>query len=163
MIINFLEPACQEPAIVHDLFGLCDDNNGNKAYSNFDNPQKWIATVKNPNKASLIFTAVDKCVIKDTEQKDRGRCDGLLTSAEHIYFIELKDERSSWIKGAIEQLESTIQFYIDNHNLSVYKHKKAFACNKQHSKFQETDNELNLHFFRKYKVRIDVQAEIIVI
>jgi len=41
--------------------------------------------------------------------------------------------------------------------------KKAFACNKQHKHFQEIDNELNLRFFKKYKVRIDVQADIIVV
>ncbi len=163
MSINFLEPSCQEPPIAYELFGLCDNNKGNKAYSNADNPEMWIATVKNPNKTTLVFTAVDKCVIKDSEQKGRGRCDGLLTSHKHIYFVELKDERSSWITDAVEQLVSTVQFYIENHDINVYQHKKAFACNNQHSKFQTVDNEFNLNFFRKYKVRIDVQADIIII
>jgi hypothetical protein len=77
--------------------------------------------------------------------------------------VELKDERDSWITGALEQLESTIQFFIANHDISAYKHKKAFACNRRKGRFQEIDNEINLRFFRTYGVRIDVQAEIIIV
>ena len=163
MSVNFLIAECQELPLTNDIFGLCDDQNGTKAYSNINDSSKWIATVKNSNKKSVAFTAIDKCVIKDNEQIGRGRCDGMLTSSEFIYFVELKDENKNWISDAIEQLESTIQFFMANHNIDVYKHKKAFACNKQHNHFQEIDNELNLSFYRKYKVRIDVQSEIIII
>ncbi|MEI8048197.1 MAG: hypothetical protein WCI92_12510 [Bacteroidota bacterium] len=163
MSIDFFKAACQEPPLNNVLFGLCDDQNGRKAYSNIGNPDIWVASVKNDNKKTLVFTAIDKCVIKDTEAVGRGRCDGMLTSSEHIFFVELKDQAKSWITDAIEQLESTVQFFIENHDISIYKHKKAFACNKQRRHFQEIDSELNLRFFRTYKVRIDVQAEIIVI
>lgn len=61
----------------------------------------------------------------------------MLTSDVHIYFIELKDQAKGWIIDAIEQLESTVQFFIANHDLNAYTHKKAFACNKQHKHFQE--------------------------
>jgi hypothetical protein len=163
MSVNFFGTTCQEPPLNNVLFGLCDDKKGAKAYSNTDDSAKWVATVKNDNKKLLIFTAVDKCIIKDNEQHGRGRCDGLLTSDEHIFFVELKDQAKDWITDSIEQLESTIQFFIESHNINEYKHKKAFACNKQHKHFQEIDNEFNRSFFRKYKVRIDLQAEIIVI
>ena len=163
MSVNFFETTCQEPPLNNVLFGLCDDKKGAKAYSNTGDSTKWVATVKNDNKKLLIFTAVDKCIIKDNEQRGRGRCDGLLTSDEHIFFVELKDQAKDWITDSIEQLESTIQFFIESHNINKYKHKKAFACNKQHNHFQEIDNEFNRSFFRKYKVRIDLQAEIIVI
>ena len=163
MSINFFEPACQEPPLNDILFGLCDDKKGEKAYTNTDDSTKWVATVKNDNKKQLIFTAVDKCIIKDNEEHDRGRCDGILTSDEHIFFVELKDLTKDWITESIDQLESTIQFFIESHDINKYKHKKAFACNKRRKYFQEIDNELNLSFFRKYKVRIDLQAEIIVI
>ncbi len=163
MSVNFFEATCQEPPLNHVLFGLCDDQNGDRAYTDVNDQTKWTAVVKNENSKDLIFTAIDKCVIKDNEQQGRGRCDGMLTSDEHLYFVELKNEAKSWITGAIEQLESTIQFFIESHNINEYKHKKAFACNKQHKHFQEIDNEFNRSFFRKYKVRIDLQAEIIVI
>lgn len=161
--MDFFEPTCQKPAINESIFGLCDDQNGTKAYTNIDDQTTWIATVRNDNNKNLTFTAIDKCVIKDNEELGRGRCDGMLTSTEHIYFVELKDEAKKWITGAINQLESTVQFFIEHHDISVFQHKKAFACNRKHRHFQEIDNELNLRFFRTYRVRIDVQADIIIV
>lgn len=163
MSLNFLVTKCKEPERNDLLFGLCDDQNGKKAYSDTKDPSKWIATVKNDSALNLTFTPIDKCIIQDHEYPGRGRCDGMITSEEHLYFIELKDEARSWITGAIEQLESTIEFFKENHNINAFRHKKAFACNKQHSRFQEIDNELNLAFFRKHKVRIDIQTQIIIV
>jgi len=163
--MDFFETTCFDPAIDKSIFGLCDDQNGTKAYTNIDDQTKWIAMVINNRHKKLTFTAIDKCVLKDEEEPDRGRCDGMLTSAghEHLYFVELKNERKQWLKDAIAQLESSIQFFIEHHDMSVFKHKKAFACNKKHPHFQEIDNELNLRFFRTYRVRIDVQAKIIIV
>jgi hypothetical protein len=161
--MNFFEPACQEPPINIKLFGLCDDQNGAKAYTNVTDRTKWIACVKNDNAKKLVFTAIDKCVIKDNEEVGRGRCDGMITSDEHIFFIELKNELKGWIPNAIEQLESTVKFFIANHDIKLFKHKKAYACNKKRRHFQEIDNEFNLHFFRTYGVRIDIQADVIVL
>ena len=163
MSINFFTAACQEPPLNNSVFGLCDDNNGRKAYANTADATKWIATVKNENQKQLIFTAIDKCVIKDNEQKGRGRCDGMLTSDEHLFFVELKDKLPPWQTDAKEQLESTIQFFIDNHDINLYKHKKVFACNKKVSKFVVIDSEENRQFFRKYKFRIDLQSEILIV
>ena len=91
MSVNFFEPACQEPSFNHILFGICDDENGTKAYTAVNNQEHWIATVKNDNSKKLTFIAVDKCIIKDNEQIGRGRCDGILFSDEHLFFIELKN------------------------------------------------------------------------
>ena len=161
--MNFFDADCQEVVPDEALFGICDDQYGLKAYINTDDQTKWVAIVENNRNKNLIFTAIDKCVIKDEEEPDRGRCDGMLTSDEHLFFVELKDEAKGWIPAAIKQLESTVKFFIEHHDISVYKHKKAFACNKKRRHFHEIDNELNLRFFRKYSVRIDVQATIIVV
>lgn len=163
MNLDFFKAECQEPSLNNNLFGLCDDQDGSKAYTNINDPNRWIATVKNEKNKILVFTAIDKCVINDNEQIGRGRCDCMLTFSNRIYFVELKDEAKGWITGAIEQLESTIQFFIANNDITFYKHKKAFACNKRHKHFQEIDNEFNLRFFRKYKFRIDLQSEIIIV
>lgn len=163
MSLNFFNNACNEPARTDTLFGLCDKQDGKKAYSDLANPETWIATVKNEKIFSLTFIPVDKCLIQDHEYHGRGRCDGILTSSTHLYFVELKDEEKSWRTGAIEQLESTIEFFKDSHDINEFKHKKAFACNKQHRHFQEIDDELNIAFFRKHKVRLDVQAEVLVL
>ena len=163
--MNFFKTACQEPTIDASTFGLCDDQDGSKARTNINDPTQWIATVKNDRKIILTFTAIDKCVLYDDEEPGRGRCDGMLTSDsnEHIYFVELKDEAKGWRTEAIKQLESTVQFFIEHHDIKIFKHKKAFACNRKHRRFQQIDNELNLQFFRTYGVRIDVQAIIIII
>ena len=163
MSLNFFKASCQESPLNVSLFGLCDDQNGTKAYTNINHPDTWIATVKKEHNVELVFTAIDKCVIKDNEYPGRGRCDGMLTAPGLLYLVELNNTPKDWLSATIEQLESTIQFFMDNHDLSSYKHKKAFACNKKHRHFQEIDNEFNLRFFRKYRFRIDVQAEIIVI
>jgi hypothetical protein len=159
--MNFYDVAYQEPPLDDALFGLCDDRKGEVAYIDKNNQNKWIAIIKNEGRISIIFTAIDKGVIKDHEESGRGRCDGMLTSAEHIYFVELKDQRTNWKTDAIEQLESTIKFFIANHDIGAYKHKKAFACNKKHPQFQKIENELNLRFFRTYGVRLGIQAKVI--
>lgn len=156
--MNFFCPTCQESPISVESFGICDNQNGTKAYTNTGNKETWIAEVANHSKKTLTFTAIDKCVIKDNEEPERGRCDGMLTSAEHLYFIELKDQGKGWIADAIRQLESTIQFFIANHDVRGYRYKKAFACNKRHPHFQEISNEQNLHFYRTYGFRLDIHT-----
>lgn len=163
MKIDFLNNTCAEPATKAVEFGLCDPQNGEKAYSSIDNQQDWIATVKNEKAQELVFTPVDRCLIKDHEAECKGRCDGILTSSEHLYFIELKNKAKNWQQEAIEQLCSTIELFKENHDINKFRHKKAFACNKQHGKFTAIDNETNLAFFRKHKVRLDLQAEIIIV
>ncbi|SHN32595.1 hypothetical protein [Chitinophaga sp. CF418] len=160
--MDFFNTACQEPSFRHTLFGICDDQDGGKAFTDTEDPSEWVATVKNDDQKLLVFTAIDKCVIKDNEENDRGRCDAMLTSDNILYLIELKDATSHWQKGAVDQLASTIEILQENHDISGFKHKKAFACNKRRPRFQEIDNELNLRFYRKYGFRIDIQAEIII-
>lgn len=161
--MNFFDSNCQESPRNDELFGICDDQNGAKAYTDVDDDTKWVATVINKKKMELVFTAIDACVIKGNEYKGRGRCDGMLTSNEHIFFVELKDQISGWRPHALNQLESTIQFFLENNSLAAYRHKKAFACNKKHSHFQEIDQETQMKWFRTYGVRLDVQAEVIIV
>ncbi len=161
--MNFFDKACQEPSVNNVAFGICDDKSGGRAFTDVDQPDKWIATVENRKRIPLTFTAIDKCVIKDNEAPGRGRCDGMLTSGEHLYFVELKDEQKHWIDDAIEQLESTIRFFAEHHEANKFRHKKAFACNRKHRHFQEIDNDINIRFFRAYGFRIDVQAHIIIV
>lgn len=163
MSYQFLGSACQEKSRKDELFGICDDENGTKAYTDIAKPADWIATVSNPNATEVSFIAVDKCVLFDNQEQGRGRCDGILVSENQIYFVELKNQGAHWISGAVDQLESTIGFFKESHDIGSFKHKKAYACNKKRKHFQEIDNEENLKFFRKHKVRLDVQADIIII
>ncbi len=161
--MDFFKPECQSGPFSEARFGLCDDQNATRAYVDTATPEKWVATVENPSQRSVTFTAIDKCVIQDGEALGRGRCDGMLTTEELLYLVELKDQKTNWQPHAIEQLESTIQFLQAHHDLTRFRTKKAFACNKRHKAFATIDNELQRRFFRDYRFRIDVQATVLVV
>ena len=161
--MDFFKPECQSGPFSQEKFGLCDDSNATRAYVDTSFPQKWVATVENPARKAITFTAIDKCVIEDCEELGRGRCDGMLTTEDLLYLVELKDQKANWQTHAIEQLESTISFLRDHHDLNRFRHKKAFACNKRHKPFATVDNELMLRFHRNYGFRIDVQATVLII
>ena len=163
--MDFFNPECQSGPFSQERFGLCDDQNATRAYADTTSPEKWVATVKNPSQKAVTFTAIDKCVIQDGDEPDRGRCDGMLTTVDLLYLVELKDQRAHWQPHAIAQLESTILFLRQHHldDLSRFRHKKAFACNKRHRAFATIDHELKRRFFQSYGFRIDIQATVLVL
>jgi len=163
MSLDFFRVSCKYPPISNTVFGLCDNEDGSKAYPDLKNRENWIAEVKNDNQLEIVFTAIDKCVINDHEYGGVRRCDGMLTTNQHLYLVELKNQIPPWQSGAIEQLVSTIELLVGAHDLSFYKKKKAFACNKKRERFVVIDNEFNLKLFKQTGFRIDVQAEIIVL
>ena len=163
MSLNFFRADCQNPPISFGTFGLCDNEDGTRAYPDTANPDNWIAEVKNDNNMDITFTAVDKCVFNDHEYTGRGRCDGMLTTENHLYLVELKNQQPPWQSHAIDQLNSTINFLVDNHDISQYKKRKAFVCNKKRDKFVVIDNEFNKAFYNRTTFRIDIQAEIVII
>lgn len=137
MSLNFFRVDCQFPPISGETFGLCDRNDGTKAYPDTANEPEWIATVSNPEHLPVTFTAIDNCVLKNTEHRERGRCDGMLTTAVHLYLVELKDQMTAWRPHAIDQLVSTIDFLLENcpHEIGRFRKKKAFAANRRHPRF----------------------------
>lgn len=161
--MDFFNPACQSGPFSQEKFGLCDDQNATPAYVDTTTPDKWVATVENPARKAVTFTAIDKCVIQDGDEPGRGRCDGMLITENLLYLVELKDKKYDWQSHAIEQLESTIRFLRDHHDLTRFRHKKAFACNKRHKPFAPIDNELMLRFRRNHGFRIDVQATVLIV
>lgn len=163
MSLDFFNQACQERPINELEFGLCDDRPGQPSYTNLDNPDSWIATVKHDGKEGVIFTAIDKCVIQDHQYPGRGRCDAMLTNSRCLYLVELKDQEPPWQAHALDQLVSTINFLKENHDISKFKIRKVFACNKKRDKFVAFDNEENQRFFKETTFRKDFQTEIIIL
>jgi len=158
--VDFHNPSCQEAPRSEPKFGICD---GAIAYSSLINPTSWIAEVRNQSGLPVTLTAIDGCVILRHELPGIRRCDCMLTTGDHLYLVELKEEKSGWKNGAIAQLLSTIQLYSDTNGRGDFKHRKAFTCNRKSRRFQEIDHELNRKVFRKYGFRIDAQATIVVI
>ena len=165
MSLNFFRADCQYPSIAVNSFGLCDRQDGTKAYPDTVNPDTWIGEVKNDNNLQIVFTAIDKCVLQDNEYEGRGRCDGMLTTDIHLYLVELNNTPKDWQTKAKYQLLSTIEFLLQNHkeHLNGIKKKKAFACNKKRKHFAFIDNEENLSLYNRTGFRIDIQAEIVVL
>ncbi len=166
MSINFFETDCKEESKNEKQFGICDDQNGTKAYTDTTDSSKWIAKVTNINEIDVSFTAIDNCIIvfKEGTKDKESSCDGMLTFAQSLYLVELKKQGTGgWISDAKGQLENTIKLISENHDLSNFRYKKAFACNRKHPSFTVIDTAERKSFFeRTGGFRIDVQAEIVV-
>ena len=165
MSVNFFETDCKEPSKTDELMGICDDQNGKKAYTDTTCSSKWIAIIKNDGKIPISFTPIDNCIIvlKDGTNDRESTCDGMIIFTDNLYLVELKKRgKGGWISDAVKQLENTIKILLNNHDLRGFKYKKAFACNKKHPGFTVIDNERNKSFFRTYGFRLDVQTEIVI-
>ena len=166
MSVNFFETECKEEARNEKQFGICDDQNGTKAYTDTTDSTKWIAKVTNVKEIHVSFTAIDNCIIvlKEGTKDKESSCDGMLTFGQNLYLVELKKQGTGgWISDAKGQLENTIKLISENHDLSNFRYKKAFACNRKHPSFTVIDTAERKSFFeRTGGFRIDVQAEIVV-
>ena len=88
----------------------------------------------------------------------------MLIFHESLYLVELKKQGTGgWLPHAKTQLENTIKLLHANHNLSAFKYKKAYACNKKHPNFTVINVAERKAFFEKTNgFRIDAQAEIVI-
>ncbi len=166
MSVNFFESPCKEAPRTDLVFGICDDQNGQKAYTDTTTRSKWMATVKNNQPLEVVFTPIDNCmpIFKEGSKDQESTCDGMLTFKDSLYLIELKEkEKHAWKSEAFAQLSNTIRLLYANHDLSQFRYKKAFACNKRHPNFSVLDVETRKEFFKKTNgFRIDAQAEIVI-
>lgn len=135
------------------------------AYVDTASADNWIARVDNHLRKAVTFTAVDKCVMKDDEARGKGRCDCMLTTETGLYLVELKERESpGWQAEAKRQLVSTIELLQAHHDVSQYRHKKAFACNKKHRRpFVVVSHDEQRAFFREYGFRLDVQTTVLIV
>jgi hypothetical protein len=146
MSINFFKSTCQSQTNQYK-FGLCDDPNEDPAYIDIDidDCSKWIAIVENNQEIEVIFTAIDNCIeILRSNGEKENRCDGMLTYNNHLIFVELKERKSKnrdWCGDGENQLRKTINVFIANHDLAIYKSKKAYIANSRKPNFQSSQSE----------------------
>jgi len=161
--VNFLDMECQTGPYSQMEFGLCDDEKSPVAYIDIENRQAWIATILNPLQRAVTFTAIDKCVIKDGEERGRERCDCMITTDDALYLVELKErDGGGWQSQGIKQLESTIQFLIDSHGerfLTNFRPKIAYVSNKKSPNVKPEFNAKH-RFDAKYNFRLKIEATI---
>lgn len=142
MSINFFDANYQSQTNQYK-FRLCDDPNEDPAYidTDIDDCSKWIATVENNQEIEVIFTAIDNCIeILRSNGEKENRCDGMLTYNNHLIFVELKEKnyRNNWVVKGEKQLKNTINVFIANHDLEIYKSKKAYIANNKKPTFQSS-------------------------
>jgi len=145
MSIDFNVAKCQTRSD-KKIFGLCDDPSPakNPAYIDELNGGKWIAVVKNEDRYSVTFTAIDNCIeIKRADDTMDKRCDGVLTYDSTVIFVELKERGalgSAWVKDAEKQLRTSISYFEDTDGAEDYTSKKAYIANSEHPKFKESQS-----------------------
>jgi len=91
----------------------------------------WIAKINNLNQENVVFYAIDNCVtVLRPDGKDESRCDGVLSYANKLIFVELKSRKSKkWFKKGREQLTTTINYFRLNHDVTTFKKIEAYVCN----------------------------------
>lgn len=116
--VNFLANAYRlEPVRNDKEAGICDPACEKPAYSTADkeSPDKWVATIKNPERKDFQFVPVDKNIVyyREDGQKESS-CDGMILYNEDssVCFVELKNVRTAgWLADAISQLTKTIAVF----------------------------------------------------
>ena len=138
-------------------FGLCDDRNQTPVYIDQDNRDKWIAKVDNSLQVQLFLIPVDNMINFPIGMK---RCDAIIYSDKAILFIELKNQRTSWLQNAIDQLQDTISVFDSNHIINVFTNKRAYACNKAHPNYNCSNKEAIQNFYNRNKIVLRTTTEI---
>ncbi len=162
---NFLKREYRTEPSRQDLkCGIVDGTDGKPAYTTNDRTLKWNAIIHNPNGREFQFVPVDNnIIINQLNGHDKEKsCDGMLLvdGNEMIAFIELKDVRTGGFPKAIEQLESTIKYFLKSHNYSVFKRRRAYIANIAHPKFQYSMKDDMEHFRSSLKFTLFPESNI---
>ncbi len=121
-----------------DEFGICEDKTAKElpAYIDYDNEDLWDAVVETHGLVDLNFIAVDNNIpYNDEKGNERKRCDAILYTEQTVVFIELKNQDRNWLNEAIGQLKSTIEHFKNEEDITKFKYRKSYACNKSHPHF----------------------------
>lgn len=166
MNVNFFETICKETPRLDKIFGICDDQDGTKAYTNATDEDQWIAIVINDYNFAISFTAIYNCILvyKEGTKDKESTCDGMLTFSDSLYLVELKNKGTGgWLPYSKGQLENTIKLLCASHNINEYRFKKAYACNKKHPYFTVIDAAERKAFFKRTNgFRLDAQRVIVI-
>jgi Holliday junction resolvase-like predicted endonuclease len=166
MKVDFFKADCKK--ITNEKkFGLYDSENSTPAEIKLHDEPSWNATVLNSEEKEIQFTAIDHCIeiLKDNGDMD-SRCDVMLSCESTLLFVELKNKRDSWQAEGLAQIEATIKrlkaenevFYLG------FEKRRAVVANAKHQFpcFQATNLEQREYFMKKYKARIQFEAEIVI-
>lgn len=167
MPVDFFSRVCQNGLSSQDIstaaiFGLCDDRPRDRAYLDHTTPTKWIAIVDNRHQYEVTFTSIDNCIeIRRPDGTLESRCDGMLTYADSIIFVELKEKNRSFLEEGLGQLETTILLFSTAHPTQTYLTRKAYLANSRHPRFAAGRNARVQQFRDKTGITPLVQNNIV--
>lgn len=170
MKVNFFAPVYQREQVRKDAeFGLNDgiQLNGEEgmAYSTTDEAEKpWNACVKNTESHEVKFLPLDhNIIIHPAPSETYSLCDGMLWhDKEWLAFVELKVRGGGWIQNNIDQLQSTIGLFNENHDYKTFRHREAYAANRKHPAYHYSHKVQMNEFRSKTKFRLIIQSTIVV-
>ena len=167
MKINFFAQKYRlEPEKQDAVLGLCDPEGEQPAYSTNNNNcgDKWCAIVKNDERKGIQFIPIDKNIdICRSDGSLENRCDGMLyvETTRELSFVELKDYRVGGLSTAINQLSTTLEYFLANHNYLDYHNRRAFACRPSHPHFMYSARQAIQEFYNKTHFRLMPMATIV--
>ena len=134
----------------HSDCGIIDPKNSLPAFTTCDKSLRWNATINNPKERTFQFVPIDNNIIiyKSDGKSKESTCDGMLLVEQNqiLAFIELKDTRSKGFAAALSQLENTIRLFLQNHDPSSFKTKRAYIANIAHPQFPYNRKDEIEHF-----------------
>ena len=168
--VDFFAPCYQrEQPRNSSVYGINDSvqQNGEDgiAYTTTDETTKpWNAVVENKGQHEVSFTPLDhNIVIHPVPSETYSLCDGMLRRGqEWLAFVELKVQQGDWIQHNIDQLESTIKLFCENHDYRAFHHREAYAANRRHPSYHFSHKVQMNEFHSRTKFRLLIQNTIIV-
>lgn len=168
--VNFFAQIYQrEQSRNNSEFGINDgvqqNNEESIAYTTTDDADKpWNAVVDNKNCHEVLFTPLDhNIIIHPVPSETYSLCDGMLRRGqEWLAFVELKVQKGNWIQHNIDQLESSIKLFCENHDYGLYRHREAFAANLKHPSYHFSHKVQMNEFHSRTKFRLLIQNKLTV-
>ena len=93
------------------------------AFVDYTEKSLWNAEILSDNRNDFNFIAVDNQIpYFDKDGNQKTLCDAIVWTPNTIIFIELKTNDKSWCSKAIDQLESTIEFFKSCEDINKFKY-----------------------------------------
>lgn len=100
---------------------------------------------------------IAKCQIENIRDKEFGICDDEDENEKTPAYVDTAQPKK-WVaivKHAVdEQLQTTIDNFKANHDISKYRYKRAFACNKKYPNFRVSYKGKMDAFYKKNHIRL---------
>ena len=139
-----------------ERFGIRDDEEGKQLLINKGSVENYQGQKAKQAKEMPAFV--------DYTEKSLWNAEILSDNRNDFNFVAVDKQVScfdrAWCTKAIDQLESTIEFFKSCEDINKFKYKKAYACNSHHPKFNHQYSDRMQKFVKKNGVVLRPEKEI---